>query len=152
MALIHASCVAIADIGVLLRGAPGSGKSDLALRLIDGGAALIADDSVVLSAAGGRLVAASPPALAGLIEVRGLGILRLPARAEAAVGLVCDLAAPGDALARLPEPETVRLEGIGLPRLVIVPFHASAPAILRLAVKVLARGDPVAGALGDALP
>ena len=71
--MVHATCVAIGDRAVLLCGPSGSGKSDLALRLIDGGAQLVADDQVVLRAEGGRIVARAPEALAGRMEVRGIG-------------------------------------------------------------------------------
>lgn len=70
---VHASCVAIGGRGVLLVGPSGSGKSDLALRLIDGGAELVADDRVALRLADGRPVADAPPALAGLLEIREIG-------------------------------------------------------------------------------
>jgi HPr kinase/phosphorylase len=139
MSQIHATCVEMAGTGVLLRGAPGSGKSDLALRLIDGGARLVADDRVDLRVADGGLRASAPPALAGRIEVRGIGILCLPAVAEARVGLVCDLVAP-ETVERLPPAETADLMGIAVPRLAMAPFEASAAAKLRVAIRSLARG------------
>ena len=73
---VHGTCIAIDGAGVLLRGPSGCGKSDLALRLIDGGAVLVADDRVSLEARAGDLVASAPDALAGLLEVRGVGIER----------------------------------------------------------------------------
>ncbi|MGE3652127.1 MAG: HPr kinase/phosphorylase, partial [Reyranellaceae bacterium] len=85
---IHATCVALPEGGVLLRGDSGAGKSDLALRLIDGGARLVADDRTDLMREGDLLIARAPTSIAGLIEARGLGILRLPPEklaAEAAV-------------------------------------------------------------------
>src|SRR5690606_32729552 len=78
MATIHATCVALGDTGILLRGRSGSGKSDLALRLIDGGALLVADDRVALSLEGGRVIARPPAALAGYLEVRGVGPMPVP--------------------------------------------------------------------------
>ena len=75
---IHASCVAIGGKGVLILGDSGAGKSDLALRLIDDGAKLVADDRTELYAARGTLCARAPKSIAGLIEVRGLGIIALP--------------------------------------------------------------------------
>ncbi|HEX9808172.1 MAG TPA: HPr kinase/phosphatase C-terminal domain-containing protein [Alphaproteobacteria bacterium] len=134
---VHGTCVRIGDAGVLLRGGPGSGKSDLALRLIEDGARLVADDRVRLRRAGGRILASAPPALAGLLEVRGLGIVRLaPARtaAEAPLALVADLVAPGAALERLPEPATTAVLDAALPLLRIAPHEATAAAKLRLAV------------------
>jgi serine kinase of HPr protein (carbohydrate metabolism regulator) len=132
---IHATCVALGDIGVLLRGPSGSGKSDLALRLIDGGARLVADDRVCLARRDGRIVARSPAALRGLIEVRGLGIVRLGADRimdTVPVGLVCDLV-PGTEVERLPEPAQVEVLGLRLPRVALAPFETAAPAKLRLA-------------------
>src|SRR5215470_9576124 len=117
---IQATCVAIDGIGVALRGPPGSGKSELALQLIDGGARLVADDGVELRIQGQRLFArlprAAPEAVRGRIELRGLGILPVPAVNEAPLDLVIDLV-PADALERLPEPMTVELLGIALPLL-----------------------------------
>ena len=77
MVQVHGTCVAIDGCAVLLRGPSGSGKSDLALRLIDGGARLVADDRAEISLRQRRLVVNAPPEIAGLIEVRGLGVLEL---------------------------------------------------------------------------
>ena len=82
---VHGTCVAVAGVGVLLRGPPGSGKSDLALRLIDRGAELVADDRVTLRREDDGIVASAPASLAGLIEVRGVGVARVPAIARARV-------------------------------------------------------------------
>lgn len=132
---IHGTCVAIGAAGVLLRGASGAGKSDLALRLIEAGARLVADDRVRLARAGARLRASAPEALAGLIEVRGLGIVRLaPGRVAPSVmlGLVVDLLAPA-LIERLPEPSCAKLLGLSLPRLALDPFEPAAPLKLRFA-------------------
>jgi serine kinase of HPr protein (carbohydrate metabolism regulator) len=149
MALVHASSVAIEGAGVLLCGAPGCGKSDLALRLIDRGARLIADDQVVLRRAGERVIASAPAALCGLIEVRGIGLVRIAPLARAPLVLVVDLD-PGLAPERLPEPASRVVEGVALPCLTLAPFHASAAARLRLAVEAIARSGSLAGALGEA--
>jgi len=94
MMRIYGTCVALSGLGVLLRGPSGSGKSDLALRLIDGGACLVADDQVELALdAAGRVMAQAPRALAGLLEVRGIGILRMETARTAPVALVVDLEA-----------------------------------------------------------
>jgi HPr kinase/phosphorylase len=135
---IHGTCIACGDRGVLIRGAPGAGKSDLALRLIDDGAQLVADDRIDLARDGQRIMARAPAPLAGLIEVRGLGIVRLaPERlmAQAAIVLVVDLVAP-DAVDRLPAPATVEFLGLDLPVLALDPFAAAAPLKLRLAAGV----------------
>jgi HPr kinase/phosphorylase len=107
---LHASCVAIAGRGILILGASGSGKSHLALGLISRGASLVADDRVELLRRGPALVARAPFAIAGLIEARGLGILRAPAMPEAPVALAVDLDRP--ATARMPQPVTITYLGV----------------------------------------
>jgi HPr kinase/phosphorylase len=89
--LIHASCVAVDSRGLLILGAPGAGKSRLALELMALGAALVADDQVALRRDGGALLAGPHPALAGLIEARGIGLLRTPHLASATVAFALDL-------------------------------------------------------------
>ncbi len=139
MPQIHGTCVEIAGLAVLFRGPPNSGKSDLALRMIDGGARLVADDRVDLRVDAGRLYASAPAALAGRLEIRGLGIMRVASVAEAPLALVCDLVAPG-LVERLPEAETTVVETIAVPRLTIAPFEPSAAAKVRAAVRTLRRG------------
>ncbi len=91
-ARVHqATCVAIGGRGVLIEGPPGSGKSSLALALIDRGAILIGDDGVTLSGRDGRLFAAPPPRIAGLIEVRNVGLLSVPVANAAPIALVLQL-------------------------------------------------------------
>lgn len=137
----HLTCVVVDGHGVVLRGPSGSGKSDLALRLIDGGAHLVGDDYCILSARDGRLIAAPAPALAGLLEVRGLGIVRLPHVAEVAVSLIVELAPPpAQTPDRLPKPASVTLCGVAVRAVALNPFEASAPAKVRVAVRV-ATGD-----------
>lgn len=136
--LVHASCVAIDGHAIQLRGPSGSGKSDLALRLIDDGAALVADDQVLLEAMPpesreSRLMASAPAALSGLLEVRHIGIVKCDATASAPVLLVVDLAA--GAIERMPQGETCALLGIDLPRITLNPFEASAPAKMRIALR-----------------
>jgi serine kinase of HPr protein (carbohydrate metabolism regulator) len=141
--LAHATCVAIDGCGVLLRGPPGSGKSDLALRLIDGGAFLVADALVALAADGERLMAtlpaSAPPAVRGRIEMRGIGILPVPTIPRAPIRLVVELV-PADRLERLPEREHVLLAGIAVPLCRLDPFGASATARVRLMVRAVAAG------------
>ena len=131
---IHATAVALEGEAVLIRGRSGSGKSDLALRLIEAGWRLVADDRCLLKAENDRLIAAPHPALAGRLEVRGVGIVTLPHLAEAPVRLILDLV-PAEAVPRLPEPESVVLEGVALPLLRLDPFQASTPAKLGLAIR-----------------
>lgn len=147
MILVHGTCVELAGvgvgagIGVLLRGPPGSGKSDLALRLIGAGARLVADDQVEIRRAGdgltaAALIAAAPPAIAGLLEVRGLGPVRLAAAGTAPLGLVIDLVGAA-AVDRLPPPATAEYQGVALPLYRLAPFEASAPDKVRLAADSL---------------
>jgi HPr kinase/phosphorylase len=137
MGTIHASAVLVGARAVLIRGPSGSGKSRLALELIEAGRGgrfpftrLVGDDRVVLASAGGRLLVRPAPALAGLIEVRGAGIFRLDHEPCAVVGLVVDLAAP-DA-ERLPEPAQIALETVKLPRLAVASRTAALPSLLAL--------------------
>ena len=134
--LLHGSCVALADAGLLLLAPPGGGKSDLALRLIGRGAALVTDDQVALTRDGDSLRAAPPAALAGRMEVRGLGLLAgLPWR-EASLALVVELVPPSD-VPRLPRPAGWSALGIELPLIRIDGRATSAPDVLIQAVAVL---------------
>ena len=104
--------MAVAGRGVLILGASGAGKSGLALRLIAQGARLVADDRVVLSRRGARLIARAPATLAGLIEARGVGILALPPLQEAEVALAVDL--DRAAAARMPQQDTIAYLGVSV--------------------------------------
>lgn len=143
MTHVHATAVALDTgghwRGVLLRGPAGSGKSDLALRLIDAGGRLVADDQCELSEHNGQVTVAAPARLAGLLEVRGLGIMRVPNLLQAELALLVDLA-PAEHIMRLPEPERETVLGTSLPRLDLAPFEASAIAKLRLAVQAIEGG------------
>jgi len=137
--ILHGTCVALAESAALLRGAPGAGKSDLALRFLsafaDEGAVLVADDQVRLTRSGEGLIASPPPRLAGLLEVRGIGIVNAAFRERAPLCLIADLC-DADAVPRLP-PEPLpcaEILGCSVPVLVMEPFAASAPAKLKLAL------------------
>lgn len=136
MILIHGTAIALDGDGVLLRGPSGSGKSDLALRLIDGGALLISDDQTELRDVGGAARLSAPATIAGRLEVRGLGIVTVPRHVSAPLRLVADLAA--DPVERLPEPARCRFFAYDVPLIRLAPFEASAPAKLRLALRHLA--------------
>ena len=136
MLCVHGTSVALGRDGILLRGPSGSGKSDLALRLIDSGAILVADDQTELRRRNGRLEMRAPATLEGLIEVRGVGIVRLPSVQDVALRLVVDLVRP-QAVERLPEPRFAELDGVSIPLLELAPFEASAAAKLRMALAML---------------
>lgn len=126
--IIHqAGAVAIGGRALLIEGPPGCGKSSLALALIDRGAGLIGDDAVTLVARDGRLIAAPPPNIAGLLEVRGVGLMRLPVAAAAPVALVLVLGGPQEE--RLPASPLPRrnMAGVAVPVLAFDP-GAIAPA------------------------
>ncbi len=134
---LHASAVVVGARAVLIRGPSAAGKSRLALELIEAARAgsvlfarLVADDRVYLETAGGRLLVRPAEALAGLIEVRGVGLARVPYEPSAVVGLVVDLAA-ADA-DRLPEPGKRKTEiaGIFVPRLAVASGAAALPVVL----------------------
>jgi serine kinase of HPr protein (carbohydrate metabolism regulator) len=132
---IHATCVAIGGRAVLLTGKSGSGKSDLALRLIDRGATLVSDDGTLLEARNGRAYASAPESIAGRMEVRGLGIIPLPALADVPVALCIVLDA---AMERMPEEilPVRAIEGIDIPVLALDPFENSAPVKVEKALMI----------------
>ena len=135
---LHASCVSRDENAVLVVGPSGCGKSDLVLRLLSRGFELVADDQVDIEDG----IATCPPALAGMLEARGLGILRMPYRTTARLALVVALGGPVD---RLPLPHK-DLE-LNLPLLRMDAFAASAPDKLILALDcALGRISQVAGA------
>lgn len=126
----HATAVLAGARGVLIRGDSGAGKSTLALALIGGGARLVADDQVHLSACHGRAIAAAPAIIAGKIELRGRGIVTVPFERNAVIRLVVDIVSE-EGLARLPEQDqfSTMLLGIELPR---QPVPADSGRALRL--------------------
>lgn len=132
--LIHASCVAIGDHGILLAGRSGCGKSDLALRLIDDGAALVSDDQVDVRGEENALIASPPDTIAGCMEVRHVGLLRMPYRASAPLTLYVELAPPDAKIERMPEPSRIFLLDRPLRRLTLPAFAASTPAKIRAAL------------------
>jgi HPr kinase/phosphorylase len=140
--LVHASCVCFGNRGVLIRGASGSGKSDLVLRLIDGEgfglgpiarrAKLVADDQVLLNIKTGALFASPPQTLAGKLEIRGQGIIETDFIANIKIHLVVDLVSPAE-IERMPEDFDLKTElhGIEVKRIKIFAEAASAPARIR---------------------
>lgn len=129
---LHATTVSVGGKAVLIEGVSGAGKSDLALRLIDRGAALVSDDYSLVRRLGTSLLASAPATIAGKIEVRGLGIIEMPHATEAPVMLVVAL---GEPAARLPEPGRARqILGIDIPLLAIDGHEPSAPIKVELAL------------------
>lgn len=134
---VHATSIAINGQGVLLAGPSGSGKSDLALRLIDRGAVLISDDYTLVKRIDGRLIATAPVNIIGKIEVRGIGVVDLPYVVEAPVVLLIDLS---DLVERLPDALTMRMiAGVNVPIVKLAPLEASAPIKVELALKAVTR-------------
>lgn len=137
-AMVHATAIALGGQALLLVGPPGSGKSDLALRLIDRGAILIADDQVCLTREGDELLASAPESLAGLVEMRGIGIVPRPFARNIPVAMILDLGAPVERLPPPPGewPRRTKL-GVALPVLPLAPFEASAPLKVEAALALL---------------
>ncbi len=142
----HGTAVALRAAAVLIVGASGSGKSDLALRcmalapssLITDAALLVADDRVRLQAVGGELRVEAPETIRGKLEVRGQGIVTVPFVASARLALIAELVPP-EAVERLPDPEPHRnYFGHEVPLLRLAPFEASAPVKLLLALQLAA--------------
>jgi len=113
---LHATCVAIQNKAVLISGKPGSGKSSLALHLIDRGAVLISDDQTFLVEEKGHLIAKAPSTFKGILEVRGVGLCSFPYEERAPFGLWVEICEE-KVLERLPMPAFVEYYGIKLPLL-----------------------------------
>lgn len=138
MERLHATCVALptpsGPLGLLLRGGSGAGKSALALRLIDEGGWLVADDQVEILRDGDRLKARAPAPLSGMMELRGFGLVEVPHLPEVALGFAVDLGTR-EAVDRLPEEKSLSLLDLELPLLTLDPDAAATPATLRLAAR-----------------
>ncbi len=132
---VHASTVSIGGRAVLIAGRPGSGKSDLALRLIDRGAVLVSDDYTIVSRSGKRLVATPPETIRGRIEIRGIGLVDMPHETAVPVALVVDIDEP---VPRMPEAGRTRLiADIAVPLFALAPHEASAPVKVEQMLKTL---------------
>ncbi len=144
---LHGTCIAIetdqGPLGALLRAAPGGGKSDLAFRLINKGAKLVADDQVELSNENGIVMARPPENLKGSLEVRGFGVAAVPHVERAPIALVVDLVA-ADEVERLPPDRTVTLAGQAVPVISLAAFEASAEDKVLLALRARASAMPPA--------
>jgi HPr kinase/phosphorylase len=119
----------------LLRGPSGSGKSDLALRLIAAGGCLVADDYTDVTESGGRLIATAPPELHGLLEVRGIGIVRLQAASSVPLIACIDLV-PIESVERMPAKENIQVLGVSVPRYRVAAAEPSCVAKVALVVRI----------------
>ena len=129
---VHASSVAIDDRAILITGVSGSGKSDLALRLIDRGFTLISDDQTLVRRDGDRLIASAPPSIKGKLEIRGIGIIEMETANDVPVALLVELTSD---IQRLPDDSRERpILGINLPLVTIDATTASAAAKVALAL------------------
>jgi len=142
---IHGTAIAMGGKAVLLRGPPGAGKSDLALRCLSLGRSelfpeqvyLVSDDRVIVTRERDDLIVSSPSRIWGNIEIRGIGIVPVPSHTSAQLGLVVDLVGGDQPIERLPDPVTVEFEGIVIPLLNVRPFEASAVVKVLMALQVI---------------
>jgi len=133
----HATAIAVEGRAVVIEGPSGAGKSDLALRLIDQGALLIGDDQIIIRSDEAGLVVEPVQSIQGRMEVRGLGIIAVPATARAPLGLIVRLGASAE---RLPDDDglpVLPVLGTDVPFVTLNGFEASAPAKIRLALRAL---------------
>jgi serine kinase of HPr protein (carbohydrate metabolism regulator) len=129
---VHASTVAIDGRAVVISGPSGSGKSDLALRLLDRGFTLVSDDRTIVKREGDRLLASVPPNIAGKLEIRGIGIVDVETVNDVPIALLVELTSD---IQRLPDDNRERpILGVGLPLIGIDALAASAPAKVALAL------------------
>nr|WP_294168646.1 HPr kinase/phosphatase C-terminal domain-containing protein [uncultured Sphingomonas sp.] len=129
---LHASCVAADGKAVLICGPSGAGKSDLALRLIDRGFTLVADDQTLVRKSGDRLFASAPAAIAGKLEIRGIGIVDMETVGDVPISLVVELTSD---IQRLPDDSRERaVLGIAVPLISVDAATASAPSKVALAL------------------
>jgi HPr kinase/phosphorylase len=136
MERVYGTSIAINGRAVLLRGPSGSGKSDLALRVIEAGGRLVADDQTILVREQDRLIATCPDPISGRIEVRGIGIVPVETVRRAPLALVMDMV-PAEQVDRFPEPAHCLYLDVEIPLLSIAPFEISAAAKVRLALMLV---------------
>jgi len=145
---LHATCVAIGSRGILILGESGMGKSDLALRLIDRGAKLVADDQVELVRKARHIEASAPLRIRALLEVRGVGIFKVKVKKKVSVSLVVQLMSQ-EWIERLPYPEPYACMGIPVPQVRLSSFESSAAIKVEMAAGALKNGSMTVGALKE---
>ena len=124
---IYATCLELNHKGILLIGPSGSGKSDLALRLIkEKQAILISDDRTNIEIVSGAIIASCPQTIQGLLEVRGIGIVKMPHKEQTKISLVIELTNNLEEIERLPQDETTTLLGVEIKKIRLYPFELSA--------------------------
>ena len=129
---LHASCVAVDGRAVLITGLSGSGKSDLALRLLDRGFALVSDDRTIVSKDDNLLIASAPEPIRGKLEIRGIGIVDMDATDDVPIAMVVELTTT---MARMPDDNRERLIlGISVPLITVDAMTASAPSKIAVAL------------------
>lgn len=123
---IHGTCVVYQDKGILFIGKSGSGKSDIALRMImNKDAKLLADDRVDIREENDSIIASPPPAILGMMEVRGIGLCRFEPVLQAKISLVVELVEDRNQITRLPSNQYYQIMGVDVPQMKIYPFDAS---------------------------
>jgi len=132
---VHGTSVSIDGDGVLFRGPPGSGKSDLALRMINFGAQLVSDDQVCLTRRNDNIFMSSPPTIRNSLEVRGIGIVNTIVQKEAPLILVLNML-PNNATNRMPVWQLCTFFDIKVPALEFAPFEISAHLKVKLAINL----------------
>lgn len=145
---IHASCVSIGSHGVLLMGRSGSGKSDVALRLLARGAMLVADDQVILRKEEGELVAGVDETIRGLLEIHGVGLVKYPVATNIPVRLVVQLVSLEE-MEHIPAPQTYQMMGVSVPQIGIYGFDASTPDKIYAAIHAMHRNNLHTGFLPE---
>lgn len=135
---LHASCIAIDGVAVLIEGRSGAGKSDLALRLIDRGGTLVSDDYTLLHRRDGRLFASAPDTIKGRIEVRGIGIVEMPCVADVPVAALVLIDEHPERMPMLTA--TRRIAGVDVPQFALPSLEPSAPIKIELALRRIVGG------------
>lgn len=126
--------------GALIEGASGTGKSDLAVRMMVSGFRLVADDRVVTWSSGGRLFGKAPEPLTGLLEARGVGIIPAAPLEFCEINLLVVCRKAPEEVERMPKSKPEDILGVAIPRIELWPFEAAGPAKLRRALEHLGAG------------